>query len=252
MFISLLSGDSLDWVAALPADTRTTMDRMILAFTEKYIQRDLFSRENDASAFYSIQQTANQSIREYAAALRQLAAKLQLPDDQLTQKLWASVRPEIKHRCALVTRPAEWDQAVSLLQQAERTVQSSTAALLMSAVVPEQAPTAATETPLLAAIATLTDKIGTLQMEHGSRRPTQPQPPRRRQPLTCWYCGKVGHVRRDCRQLYFSNARGYATNNREARQPQGQYRNQHAEHNQSPRAAMPLLERADLQQEGEN
>lgn len=202
LLLSLFAADALDWLAALPQATRTDLDAMYAAFNDKYVQRDLFTRENDAGQFYSLNQTPNQSVHEFATILRNLGAKLGLPADQIVQKLWASVRPEIKQRCALVTRPAEIDAAISLLQQAERTMLASTAAMLMSATVGEEKPVhPGTDPTLLAAITALTDAVGGVALRRGNATRTAYDQRAQRRPLVCWYCSREGHVRRHCRRL---------------------------------------------------
>lgn len=198
--LSLMAGEAVDWANTLPQQARNQLPDFIEHFLERWVRRDIFSQQASTNEFFSLTQGQLESVGAYAEKLRNLAARLGLPNEQLIQKLWASVKPSIRQVLGLHNRPDTYEGAVSMLEEAERQATATAATSLAMAMQVPQA--SATQDAILAAISDLGRKMADLTTQRRPQQQDQRGQGRRnvqsRRDVQCFYCKKKGHFQRDC------------------------------------------------------
>ena len=208
---TLLRGKLVDVYVALDEETRGNLPNMKKALMQSAgILRDPLTA---GQAFMSRHQLAGETVREYEMNLNKLF-KESYPDEGqaspiLLQKFLTGLSPPICRQLLLKGKPSSLSNAIAEATTIEYALNfdSKREDLQEVNVIHQKSAALKDEESkkLQSAIDQMTKKLEALEtkLESATKSPRHSQPTRCRPPRTgdvrtCWLCGEVGHLRRQC------------------------------------------------------
>jgi len=210
---TLLCGKLVDVYVALDEETRAS-----LLNTKKALMESAGTRRDPLTAgqaFMSRHQLPGETVRDYAMNLRKLFTE-SYPDEEQTsaillQRFLTGLSPSICRQLLLKGKPSSLTNAIADATNIEYALNFESAHDDQHEinVVHQKQEVSRNEEPqkLQLAIDQMTKKLEALETKlEAATKPQSyyaPQPTRRRPPpnsyaKTCWLCGELGHLRRQC------------------------------------------------------
>jgi hypothetical protein len=95
LFKLLLTDQAADWLKALPDYKKSSFDRLIQAFNERYALTRV-DRWRKTAEIWSRKQGPNESVDDYVAAMQSAASRVNMPEDYLADAILQGLKPELR------------------------------------------------------------------------------------------------------------------------------------------------------------